>query len=44
MNENAAGKRVNLWEENVRGWEIRQVLYAGKTTLMAESRVKLQRV
>ena len=36
VNERAMGKGVKLRDENWEGWEIKQVLYADDTVLVAE--------
>ena len=38
------GKRVKLRDENGGGWEIKQVLYADDTVLVAETRECLQHI
>ena len=44
VNERAMGKGVTLRDENGLGWEIKQVLYADDTALVAETREHLQHI
>ena len=44
VNERTMGKGVKLRDENGVGWEIKQVLYADDTGLVAETREHLQHI
>ena len=44
VNERVMGKGVKLKDENGGGWEIKQLLYADDTSLVAETREHLQHI
>ena len=44
VNERAAGRGVRLRDGNGGGWEIKQVLHADDTVLIAETRDHLQHI
>ena len=44
INERGMGRRVKMTYENGRGWEIKQVLYADDTVMVAETREHLHHI